>query len=116
MTLDSRFEEALSTDDRVGALRRLAQNLLDHGHGPDGVLMEFEQVRRQLRDAAREDEEDAIVDVMDFLSGWCSPHMRLVTNDAAESPVLLSKSSHPNTVESPPNSSTFASPADRTRS
>jgi hypothetical protein len=33
--------------------------------------------RQQLRQAASEAEEDAAMDVMDFLVGWCSPHMKL---------------------------------------
>ncbi len=76
MMLDARFEKALRSDDRVITLRQLAQNLLDEGRSREAVQTEFEQVRQQLRDAGREDEEDAVMDVMDLLSGWCNPHMR----------------------------------------
>ena len=75
--LDACFEKALRSNDRVAALRRLAQNLLDEGRSPEVVQAEFEQARQQLRDEGREDEEDAVMDVMDFLTGWCSPHVRL---------------------------------------
>jgi hypothetical protein len=33
--------------------------------------------RQQLRQAASEAEEDTVMDVMDFLVGWCNPHMKL---------------------------------------
>jgi hypothetical protein len=77
MTIDARFEAALNSADRVGELRTLAQRLLKEGNGPDAVLSTFEQVRQSLREAARDEEEDAVMDVMDSLTGWCSPHMRI---------------------------------------
>ncbi|MCI0739356.1 MAG: hypothetical protein L0Y72_09955 [Gemmataceae bacterium] len=77
MAIDARFEEALHSSDRVGALRKLAQRLLDEGSEPAVLCAQFEQVRQELRKAAREDDEDAVMDVMDFLTGWCSPHMKL---------------------------------------
>lgn len=77
MAVDVLFERALASSDRVGELRRLAQRLRDEGSQPDALLNRFEQVRQMLREAAREDDEDAVMDVMDFISGWCSPHMKL---------------------------------------
>jgi hypothetical protein len=77
MALDGRFEAALTSSDRVGELRRLAQQLLDEGSHPDAVFGKFEQARQSLRLADREEDEEAVMDVMDFLSGWCSPHMRI---------------------------------------
>ena len=77
MAVDALFEQALTAADRVGELRKLAQRLLDEGHPSDKVLKRFEQARQCLREAAREDDEDAVMDVMDFLTGWCSPHMAI---------------------------------------
>jgi hypothetical protein len=34
-------------------------------------------MRYLLRQLGRETEEDPVMDVMDFLVGWCSPHMKL---------------------------------------
>lgn len=83
MTVNLRFEEALRSIDRPSALRRLAQDLLNEGRSSDNVQSEFESVRQQLRKDGRADDEDAVMDVMDFINGWCSPHMRLTTVDAA---------------------------------
>lgn len=77
MEIDVLFDQALTSCDRVGELRKIAQRLLDEGIHSDAVLHEFEQVRRMLRAADREEDEDAVMDVMDFLMGWCSPHLRL---------------------------------------
>jgi len=75
--IDPRIEEALRTDSPVWRLRDLAANLLSQGRDREEVLALFEQARSQLREADREADEDAVMDVMDFLTGWCSPHMKL---------------------------------------
>ena len=40
---------------------------------------------KAMREANRETDEDVVLEVMDFLTGWCSPHMRLPAGRAAES-------------------------------
>jgi hypothetical protein len=64
--IDERIEKALSSNAPVQELRNLASHLLAQG-----------QTRHTLRQADREAEEDAVMDVMDVLVGWCSPHMKL---------------------------------------
>jgi hypothetical protein len=81
MTLDVRIEEALRSSDRVRELRRLAHRLLDEGIKADTLLSAFERAREHLRSAHRDQEEDAVMDAMDFLTGWCSPHMKLPDRD-----------------------------------
>ena len=49
------------------------------GYGADALV---ERARQQLRQADRETEEDAVMDAMDFLVGWCSPHMKLPPEQA----------------------------------
>jgi len=39
-----------------------------------GALEEF---REGLQQAHRDDDENVVLDVMDFLSGWTSPHLAL---------------------------------------
>jgi len=58
-------------------LRALVQELLAQGADPASIEAELERVREELRTAGREDTEDAVLDVMDFLTGWCSPHMKI---------------------------------------
>lgn len=41
------------------------------------VLDQLEALRYELRETGTEGQEDAVLDVMDFVSGWCSPHVRL---------------------------------------
>jgi hypothetical protein len=37
----------------------------------------LEELRFELREEGREDAEDTVLDVMDFITGWSSPHMRI---------------------------------------
>src|SRR5581483_4837640 len=83
MVVELRFEEALRASDRVNELRKLAEQLLREGNTHDALLERFEHVRHELGKAEREEDEDAILDVMDFLAGWCSPHMSLRTGQCA---------------------------------
>jgi hypothetical protein len=77
MAIDPRIELALRTPSPVMSLRDLAAELLRSGQDRDAVYEVFESARAALRTADREADEDAVMDVMDFLIGWCSPHMTL---------------------------------------
>jgi hypothetical protein len=75
--IDERIEKALSSNAPVQELRNLASHLLAQGQTREEILDLFEHARHTLRQADREAEEDAVMDVMDVLVGWCSPHMKL---------------------------------------
>jgi hypothetical protein len=75
--IDQRIEKALQSNEPVNELRTVVLNLFADGLTREAVLDLFERARQQLRQADRETEEDAVMDVMDFLVGWCSPHMKL---------------------------------------
>jgi hypothetical protein len=77
MRLEESIEQALHSQDPVGELRSLAQRLISQGQDQAAILALFEHVRQRLRHENREADEDAVMDVMDFLMGWCSPHMKL---------------------------------------
>lgn len=77
MTFDEALEQALRWPESVNELRSLALHLFSQGHEQAAVLEMFEKARQQLRQANRDADEDAVMDVMDFLAGWCSPHRKL---------------------------------------
>jgi len=61
-------------------LRDFARELVvARGYTYEEVLDVFESVRAELREDDDEVREDAVMDVMDFIDGWCSPHMKLDT-------------------------------------
>src|SRR3954447_22191090 len=77
MPLDDLFEQALHAEEPVHELRSLALRLSSQGFERAALVEKFEEAREQLRREDREADEDAVMDVLDFLTGWCSPHMQL---------------------------------------
>ena len=54
-------------------LRDFAREVLAEGYPREQLIEDFNHVRAELR----EEQEDAVMEVMDFLYGWCSSHMKL---------------------------------------
>jgi hypothetical protein len=72
-----RFEEALKSAEPFERLRVLAIAMRDEGRGQGNVLALFEAFRSKHAEDPDETLLDAILDVMDHVSGWCSPHNRI---------------------------------------
>src|SRR2546421_25455 len=77
MHWEGAFDRAVRSSEPVQALRSLAQQLFAVGHSTADVITLFEQARERFRATGREAEEDALLAVMAFLTGWCSPHVKL---------------------------------------
>ncbi len=77
LSVESRVEQALRSEAPVEQLRALAVAMQREGRQPPSVLEFFDKNREALREAGREADEDAVLEVMDFLVGWCSPHKSL---------------------------------------
>jgi len=71
------FGSAIRAPNPLEQLRKAVMGLLDQGYSHEDLLVQLEKYRDTLRATARETDENVVLDVMDFLSGWCSPHMRL---------------------------------------
>lgn len=71
------YERALMSEQPVIALRAVVQQRLVAGQSRDSLLGELERLVQEMRRRHREVDEDAILDVTDFLTGWSSPHVRL---------------------------------------
>ena len=82
MTFKQRFDKALSSQAPIKALRSLVLELSAEGRDKKKILKIFEEQRKRLRLANRESAEDAVMDVMDFLVGWCSPHVKLLSDES----------------------------------
>jgi hypothetical protein len=72
-----RVAQALRTDAPQTALVALVRALLAEGFDEGEALGVLERARAQLRQEGREADEDAVLEVMDLLVGWCSPGARL---------------------------------------
>jgi len=81
LTTDHRktFEQSLVSDKPAARLTDAIRHLLkDPQNDRDGLLGELEEFRVLLRQDQRESDDDVVLEVMDFLTGWASPHAKLV--------------------------------------
>ena len=68
------YRTALAASDPLLALRQTVADEL-RSRGRDRVLTDLEELRELLAEHGEND--DVVLDVMDFVTGWCSPHERL---------------------------------------
>jgi hypothetical protein len=73
----ARLEAALSSADPTGVAFGLAIELRDAGMPQADLLAVFDASRARHHDDADERRYDALLDVMDFISGWVSPSRAL---------------------------------------
>jgi hypothetical protein len=72
--------KALQQRRTMEKLEQIVKDLLGKGYSKESLLAEFESFRQTTTD---EDYEEVVLDVMDFLTGWCSPHKRIDTPHTA---------------------------------
>lgn len=87
------FDSALRSEAPTESLSRAVSALIGSGAESEDLLSELETFRVSLREQGREDDEDRVLEVMDFLVGWSSPHMRIAPANRNR---LKSVSSAPN--------------------
>ncbi|WP_069471192.1 hypothetical protein [Candidatus Marithrix sp. Canyon 246] len=73
------LKEALQQSNPIEKLEQIVKDLLNKGYSKENILAEFEYFRKTTTND--EDYEDVVLDVMDFITGWCSPHKRIDTDD-----------------------------------
>jgi hypothetical protein len=70
--LDGAFQEPIT----LPALRDVVVLELKY-QNRDAIQRKLELFRETLRGADREADDDIVLEVMDFIAGWCSPHERV---------------------------------------
>jgi hypothetical protein len=80
MTIEERVYSALRSSQPATALRALVGDLSGEGRGKAEIIELFENlvVQQRGRTDSREEYEDAILDVLDALRGWCHPAAELL--------------------------------------
>ncbi len=58
-------------------LRRYARKRLDADYPSDQLYADFMGAYEAVSELGDEEREDAFLDVMDFLTGWCAPDARI---------------------------------------
>jgi hypothetical protein len=78
MAVTHELYAALASGDRLESLRRAAERELEAGASREQLVAALEELRGDLRRVGgRDEDDDVVLEVMDFVNGWCSPHMRL---------------------------------------
>lgn len=77
MAITQDFYKALASDTPLESLRRAVADKLETGVPREQLVGELEELRLDLRRSGRQEDEDVVLEVMDFLTGFSSPHMRL---------------------------------------
>jgi hypothetical protein len=75
--VETKFADALKARDPLDSLRMTVKSLVESGYDRAELIARLEEFRKTLQQQGLEDEEDVVLQVMDFLVGFCSPHMRL---------------------------------------
>ncbi len=73
----AQFDAALHSSQPLMQLRATVSALLDQDWTRDELLEQLEAFRETLALAGRDNDEDAVLEAMDFLVGWCSPHLKV---------------------------------------
>lgn len=71
------YEQALADPDPTIALRTAVLHAREAGTDRDTIQRQLTALRVHLQHADRDADEDVVLEVMDFLAGWSSPHMRI---------------------------------------
>ncbi|HEY8598603.1 MAG TPA: hypothetical protein VIL85_09245 [Thermomicrobiales bacterium] len=77
MQIDEQFDAALHSPQPLMQLRATVSALLDQDWTRDELLEQLELFRETLSTDGRDQDEDTVLEAMDFLVGWCSPHLKV---------------------------------------
>lgn len=78
--IEARLHELARThepDALSDALYDLSRELLESGYPREALLDDFKRLVLKLRERGDEEREDTVMEVLDVLTGWCSPGAKL---------------------------------------
>ncbi len=68
---------ATPADKLAPKLRTFVRESIDTDYPREQLYVDLARAQEALSDLGDEKREDAVLDVMDFLTGWCAPGARL---------------------------------------
>ena len=82
MSMDriSEFRKCIWAMDSSSCLRRTIEQMMALGIDKDSILADLNVLKSELRTSGNEKLEDVVLDAMDCVVGWCSPHQRFLEN------------------------------------
>lgn len=74
--------QQLPLDDLVPTLRNYTAEMVERGYPTDQLYVDMLNAHMFIaEDGAAEMQEDALLDAMDYLTGWCAPDARIYPAD-----------------------------------
>ena len=73
--LNNQLTIALNSEKPVLALREAISPLLENGYSRENILSALDKCRQSFGDDSAK--KEYILEVMDYLTGWCASNMRL---------------------------------------
>ena len=77
MKIEPRFHEALAATEPLAEFRKAVREQLAAGRTREDITRALDRLRTMLKESGRDHDEDLVLEVLDLLAGWCSPHMKL---------------------------------------
>jgi len=77
LEIDAQFDAALHSPQPLMQLWTMVVALLDQDWTREGLPAQLESFRVTLSVVGRDNDEDAVLEAMDFLVGWCRPHLKV---------------------------------------
>lgn len=71
------WTDALQAEVPLDALVEHAKHRLAEGTSRDELVAELERFRVVLQRDGRDSDEDLVLDLLDFITGFCSPHQTI---------------------------------------
>jgi hypothetical protein len=71
------FNAALASGDGLAGLRAAVERELQSDAPRERVICQLEALCTHPRADGRDTDDDVVLEVLDFVTGWCSPHVRL---------------------------------------
>lgn len=82
MEQEDRLEKALHSLNSIDSLRTFVLQLSAEGQSKTQIVEMLEQRLSLLQEEpGREADADTVRDLLDFVLGWCSPHMKLLCGE-----------------------------------
>ena len=71
------LRECVIENQGVSKFRLIVGDLIAGGADREQLLSDLERIRAEFRSVGRDVIEDRVMEIMDFVVGWCGPHMKI---------------------------------------
>lgn len=77
MRLEAEVHKALKSASPLVTMRSLLLHQIDGGRPREVLYQDLASLHLYFEEAGREIEDDLVLEAMDLVAGWCSPHVAL---------------------------------------